>query len=62
MRYTYRGDKLTTPEMIGMQCDPVRRPDGKCIVSVKMATALVVDEHGNKHVVLRRRLKLNEVS
>lgn len=59
MRYTYLGDKLTTPEMVGMQCDPVRRDDGKCIVSVKMATALVVDAKGVKHVVKRRRLRLN---
>lgn len=42
-----------------MQCDPVRRPDGKCIVSVKMATALVIDAHGKRHVVLRRRLRVN---
>lgn len=60
MRYTYVGDKLTRPDMIGMQCDPVRRPDGKCVINIKMATALVVDEHGAKYVVLRRRLRLNE--
>lgn len=57
MRYTYLGDKLST--LTGMQCDPVRRPDGKCIVSVKMATALVIDAQGNKYVVLRRKLRLN---
>lgn len=60
MRYTYKGDKLTEPELVGLQCDPVRRPDGKCIVSVKMATALVVDGSGRKHVVLRRKLRLNK--
>ena len=60
MRYTYLGDALTGPDLIGMQCDPVRRPDGKCVVSMKMATALVVDEQGNKHVVKRRRLRLNK--
>lgn len=59
MRYTYIGDKLTDAALYGMQCDPVRRADGKCIVSVKMATALVVDTNGQKHVVLRRRLRLN---
>lgn len=59
MRYTYLGDKMTIPALIGMQCDPVRRADGKCIVSVKMATALVVDERGQRHVVLRRRLRVN---
>lgn len=60
MRYTYLGDKLTDTALHGMQCDPVRRPDGKCIISVKMATALVVDETGSKHVVLRRRLRVNK--
>ena len=59
MRYTYLGDNLTAPELLGMQCDPVRRPDGKCIVSVKMATALVEDESGVRYVVKRRRLRLN---
>ena len=60
MRYSYIGDKLTDPALYGMQCDPVRRADGKCIVSVKMATALVIDAEGNKHVVLRRKLRLND--
>lgn len=60
MRYTYKGDKLTDETLIGLQCDPVRRADGKCIVSQKMATALVVDASGNRYVVLRRKLRLNE--
>ncbi|QPC81041.1 hypothetical protein G4Y79_15160 [Phototrophicus methaneseepsis] len=58
-RYTFLGDKLTRDELRGMQCDPVRRADGKCIVSVKMATALVIDAHGVTYVVPRRRLRLN---
>lgn len=62
MRYTYLGGKDTDLSMIGMQCDPVRRGDGKCVVNVKLATALVADESGNRHVVLRRRLRLNEKS
>lgn len=62
MRYTYLGGKDTDQAMIGMQCDPVRRDDGKCVVNVKLATALVVDAHGQRHVVLRRRLRLNEKS
>ena len=62
MRYTYLGDKQTNPSRIGMLCDPVRRPDGKCIVNVKMATALVVDQQGRKHVVLHRQLRLNRLS
>ncbi len=58
MRYVYLGDGGTAPHLIGMDCDPVRRPDGKCIVSVKMATALVVDASGKQYVVKRRRLRL----
>lgn len=58
-RYTYLGDKLTDERLTGLQCDPVRDARGKCIISQKMATALVEDEQGNRHVVLRRRLRLN---
>jgi hypothetical protein len=59
MRYTYHGDRLTDPALKGMQCDPVRRPDGKCIVG-KMGTAMVIDVHGVRHIVLRRRLRVNK--
>ena len=59
MRYTYRGDKLTDSKIKGMQCNPVKRADGKCVTS-KMATMLVVDEQGNRHVVLRRQLRVNK--
>lgn len=58
MRYTYLGDKWTRPDLCGMQCDPVRDSRGKCIVSVQMATALVIDGNGRRHVVARRRLRL----
>jgi hypothetical protein len=58
MRYTYLGDTLTAPELRGMQCDPVRRQDGKCVVGT-MGSAQVVDAQGVRHVVLRRRLRLN---
>ena len=87
MRYTYLGSRDTDPALKGMQCDPVRRPDGKCIIAglrpavaagtviehngvriviVKgitqrsMASALVMDEAGTRHVVLRRRLRVNK--
>lgn len=60
-RYTFLADRQTRHELRGMQCDPVRRPDGRCVVSVRMATALVVDEHGERYVVPRRRLRLNEM-
>lgn len=62
MRYTFIGDKLTDHSLIGLQCHPVRRADGKCIVSGKMAAALVVDEYGTCYVVPRRRLRLNSKS
>lgn len=58
MRYTYLGDKLTT-SLVGMQCEPVMRADGKCIIGCKPRNQLVVDENGKKHVVLARRLRLN---
>lgn len=60
MRYTFLGDKLTPPDLHGLQCDPVRDDRGKCIVSVQMATALVVDRQGRRYVVPRRRLRLNQ--
>lgn len=60
MRYTYLGDRLTDAALVGMQCDPVRREDGKCIVSIRMATALVEDAQGKRYVVLRRRLRVNK--
>lgn len=57
MRYTYKGDRYTDDALKGMQCDPVRRPDGKCIRS-KKATMLVTD--GRKtFVVLARQLRIN---
>lgn len=59
MRYTFMGDKLTRPDMRGLQCNPVRRADGRCIVSVPMATALVEDATGQRYIVPRRRLRLN---
>ena len=58
-RYTYLGDRQTRADLRGAQCDPVRRADGKCIVSTKMATALVELADGGRAVVARRRLRLN---
>ncbi len=60
MRYTFLGARGTRPELVGMQCDPVLDSRGKCIVSVRFATAAVVDEHGKIHFVPRRRLRLND--
>lgn len=60
MRYVYLGDKWTAPELVGRACDPVRRADGKCILSTRMATALVVFGDGARHVVKRRRLRVTK--
>lgn len=60
MRYSYRGDRLTAPALRGMQCDAVYHPvTGKCITS-KMATMLVVEANGKRHVVRRRQLRINK--
>lgn len=60
MRYRYLGDRLTDPKLKGMLCDPVKDTRGKCILGRRMATALVVNTQGERHVVLRRRLRLRE--
>lgn len=57
-RYVYLGDRLTRQELRGALCDPVRRPDGKCVVSTRMAAALVRFADGTQAVVARRRLRL----
>lgn len=57
-RYIYLGDAFTRADLVGQPCDPVRRADGKCIVSTRMATALVRFASGETHVVKRRRLRL----
>lgn len=59
-RYTYLGDRLTRNGLKGMQCNPVRRADGKCVINTKLATALVEDVTGTRHVVARRRLRVNK--
>lgn len=61
MRYVYLGDKWTAPALRGQPCDPVRRADGKCILSVRMATALVRFADGALHVVKRRRLRVTRL-
>ena len=58
LRYIYLGDALTRPDLRGMECDPIRRPDGRCIVSTPLASAMVVFATGERAVVMRRRLRL----
>lgn len=55
-RYIYLGDRLTDPALAGGRCGPVRRADGKCLVSP--GKALVQFSDGRTVVVLRRRLRL----
>ncbi|HYE96158.1 MAG TPA: hypothetical protein VD962_08110 [Rubricoccaceae bacterium] len=57
-RYLYLGDRQTRRELAGMPCNPVRRADGRCVVSRRLASALVEDRHGRRYVVARRRLRL----
>lgn len=59
MRYTYLADKWSR-HLAGMQCDPVRRADGKCIRG-RNGNMLVVDAQGQRYVVLGRRLRVNKV-
>jgi hypothetical protein len=59
MRYVYRGDRLTAPELRGQPCDPVRRPDGKCIRG-RNGNMLVVFADGVQRVVLARQLRLRD--
>jgi hypothetical protein len=58
MRYTYRGDRLTDDSLRGLQCDPVRRGDGKCVRG-KNGNMLVEDAQGRRYVVLGRQLRMN---
>lgn len=44
----------------GQYCDPVRLPDGKCILSTKFATQLVRFADGTVSTVARRRLRLKD--
>lgn len=59
-RYTFLGDRLTDDALRGKRCNPVRRPDGRCVVSQRMATQLVLLEGETQpRVVPRRRLRLS---
>lgn len=44
----------------GMPCDPVRRPDGKCVLSTTFATQLVRFADGTLQTIARRRLRLKD--
>ena len=57
--YTYLGDRLTDPALKRMQCNAVRRPDGKCVRG-RNGNMLVVDGAGRQHNVLGRLLRKNK--
>ena len=69
MRYIYLGLRsgrrfaemgFDVDDRSGQLCDPVRRPDGKCIVSTQFASAMVRFQGGTVSVVARRRLRLKD--
>jgi len=54
--YLYRGDRFTRPDLRGLRCRAVRRPDGKCIRS-RLGTMLVETERGRRLVVVANQLR-----
>lgn len=54
--YVYLGDRLTRPELRGVRCRAVLRPDGRCIRS-RLGTMLVELESGERHNVIGKRLR-----
>jgi hypothetical protein len=58
VRYVYLGDRMTAERWRGQECDPVRRPDGRCVA--RRGTALVLFADGSRIAVNRRRLRLTE--
>lgn len=56
MRYVYLGDRMTDARLRGAPCDPVLRGDGRCVVGG--SKQLVAFAGGERHVVLRRRLRI----
>ncbi|MGH2683008.1 MAG: hypothetical protein ACRDIX_07225 [Actinomycetota bacterium] len=58
MRYVYLGDRWTDKRYRGQACDPVRRSDGRCIVSGSRQLVQLAD--GRRVVVNRRMLRLKE--
>ena len=56
-RYRYLGDRLTDAALVGRQCEPVRRPDGKCVVG-RGAGLVTFEGETVPRVVIRRRLRV----
>jgi hypothetical protein len=56
VRYVYLGDRHTAAEFRHQPCDPVRRPDGKCVRG--RGAQLVRFADGREVVVVARRLRV----
>jgi len=56
MTYTYRGDRLTDPVLVGASCSAVRRVDGKCVTG-RSAMLVLFEGESSPRVVLRRQLR-----
>ena len=55
-RYTYLGDRMTDPALVGRRCAAVLRPDEKCILG-RSAMLVLFDGEDVPRVVQRRRLR-----
>jgi len=55
-RYTYLGDRMTDPTLVGQRCSAVLRADDKCILGRSAMLVLFDGEHMPR-VVQRRRLR-----
>jgi len=55
MNYKYLGDRLTSIELKGQQCEAVRRSDGKCIRGRN--GTMLVSFNGIQHTVIARLLR-----
>jgi hypothetical protein len=55
-RYTYLGDRMTDPTLVGRRCTAVLRADDKCILG-RSAMLVLFDGEADPRVVQRRRLR-----
>lgn len=55
-RYTYLGDRMTDPILVGQRCSAVLRADDKCILG-RSAMLVLFDGEDAPRVVQRRRLR-----
>jgi hypothetical protein len=58
--YIYRGDKSTLLQLKGMECNAIRRKDGKCIRGKN--GNMLVEMNGRKMIVVARQLRKTKKS